>query len=104
MYCCQCMVCSDIDRVVMICESGMSRCFESLCVFFWHPLVSTQFNKNFTHGKLKTRTCIYNFHMQLVEFLSNCFIGRPDTLDPALMRPGRVDRKVEFGLPDLEVN
>merc|ERR1712071_695588 len=28
--------------------------------------------------------------------------SRPDTLDPALMRPGRLDRKVEFGLPDLE--
>src|SRR5437868_8831989 len=29
--------------------------------------------------------------------------NRPDTLDPALMRPGRLDRKVEFALPDLEV-
>ncbi|RKP00451.1 hypothetical protein CXG81DRAFT_13216 [Caulochytrium protostelioides] len=28
--------------------------------------------------------------------------NRPDTLDPALMRPGRLDRKVEFHLPDLE--
>ena len=30
-------------------------------------------------------------------------VDRPDTLDPALLRPGRMDRKVEFGLPDQEV-
>ena len=29
------------------------------------------------------------------------FADRPDTLDPALMRPGRLDRKIEFALPDL---
>lgn len=30
--------------------------------------------------------------------------NRPDTLDPALIRPGRLDRRVEFSLPDLEVS
>jgi 26S proteasome regulatory subunit T1 len=28
--------------------------------------------------------------------------NRPDTLDPALQRPGRLDRKIEFNLPELE--
>ncbi|XP_062505147.1 26S proteasome regulatory subunit 7 [Corticium candelabrum] len=28
--------------------------------------------------------------------------NRPDTLDPALIRPGRLDRRVEFSLPDLK--
>ena len=31
-------------------------------------------------------------------------IDRPDTLNPALVRPGRLDRKGEFNLPELIVN
>lgn len=29
-------------------------------------------------------------------------LPRPDTLDPALLRPGRLDRRIEFSLPDIE--
>jgi 26S proteasome regulatory subunit T1 len=28
--------------------------------------------------------------------------NRPDTLDPAMLRPGRLDRKIEFSLPELD--
>ena len=30
--------------------------------------------------------------------------NRIDILDPALLRPGRIDRKVEFPHPGMEVN
>ncbi|EQB61897.1 26s protease regulatory subunit 6b [Vairimorpha apis BRL 01] len=43
---------------------------------------------------------------QMDGFDQNCNVrvimatNRPDTIDPALLRPGRLDRKIEFPLPD----
>ena len=41
------------------------------------------------------------WHDSVVAFSLIVFF-RPDTLDPALLRPGRIDRRVEFSLPDNE--
>ena len=43
-----------------------------------------------------------NLTYMIIQFQVLMATNRPDTLDPALMRPGRLDRKVEFALPDLD--
>ena len=47
---------------------------------------------------------VFSLWNQNRDFFNHILIFRPDTLDPALTRPGRLDRKIEFSLPDLEVN
>jgi len=38
----------------------------------------------------------------LIDQIHLVLLVYPFIIDPALMRPGRLDRKVEFSLPDLE--
>lgn len=51
---------------------------------------------------LLTLSPLLIFYFFLSLFFLPILSSRPDTLDPALLRPGRLDRRVEFGLPDNE--
>lgn len=60
------------------------------------------------HGDTEVQRTMLEIVNQLDGFDSRgnikCLMAtnRPDVLDPALIRPGRIDRKIEFTLPDLE--
>ncbi|OHS94877.1 26S protease regulatory subunit 6A like protein [Tritrichomonas foetus] len=61
-----------------------------------------------THGEREVSRTMLELLNQLDGFseLNNvkviCATNRPDTLDPALMRAGRLDRKIELPMPDEE--
>src|SRR5688572_4736508 len=48
---------------------------------------------------MATNRCALSWYFSRLRAQS---LVRPDTLDPALLRPGRLDRRVEFSLPDNE--
>ena len=81
------------------------------CIIFFDEVDSiggTRFDGDGDSGDTDVQNTMLELVNQLDGFDSRGNIkvlmatNRPDTLDPALKRPGRLDRKVEFGLPDLE--
>ena len=73
-----------------------------------HVLCNTSFNILHAGGDSEVQRTMLEIVNQLDGFDARGNVkvlmatNRPDTLDPALLRPGRLDRKIEFGLPDLD--
>ncbi|CAN6559204.1 unnamed protein product [Malus baccata var. baccata] len=72
-----------------------------LCVFQWSSLFDAQ-----TGADREVQRILIELLNQMDGFDQTVNVkvtmatNRADTLDPALLRPGRLDRKIEFPLPD----
>ncbi|XP_035754212.1 26S proteasome regulatory subunit 6B, partial [Egretta garzetta] len=72
---------------------GVRNPLEKPLVGFGDPLVVLRAWVGF-------RNLLENFMVEVGDLLVIMATNRADTLDPALLRPGRLDRKIEFPLPD----
>ncbi len=72
-----------------------------MCRPFPHPLLTSPFRENREVQRilLELLNQMDGFD-QTVNVKVIMATNRHDTLDPALMRPGRLDRKIEFPVPD----
>ena len=94
-----------LDDIHLICprrgtNSGFSKSSDSIAATLLALLDGIANSSNFG-GKKKRRTDVNE--EEIVEFGNVVIVGittNPSTLDPALRRPGRLDREIEIPIPD----
>ncbi|GFF53118.1 ATPase family gene 2 protein [Aspergillus udagawae] len=74
-------------------------------IIFFDEIDAIASRRNSSHGGVNVLTTLLN-EMDGIEELKNVLViaatNKPDVIDPALMRPGRLDNILYIGLPDFE--